>query len=69
MNRLYEYMNRRLAATSCSFHRYCYESINWDSYMLGLVGPCGVGKMTLILICMFTLLALLFLASRKVKLT
>lgn len=49
MNRLYEYMNRQLAVTPCSFHRYCYENINWDNHMLGLVGPRGVGKTTLFL--------------------
>ena len=49
MDQLYEYMLRRLAQTPDSFHRYIYDSINWDNRMLGLVGPRGVGKTTLFL--------------------
>ena len=49
MDQLYEYMLRRLAQTPDSFHRYVYDSINWDNRMLGLVGPRGVGKTTLFL--------------------
>lgn len=49
MHRLYEYMHYQLAATSCTFHRYCYDCINWNNHMLGLVGPRGVGKTTLFL--------------------
>ena len=43
MDQLYEYMLRQLAQIPDSFHRYIYDSINWDNRMLGLVGPCGVG--------------------------
>lgn len=49
MDKLYEYMRRQLAGTPQSFHRYLYASINWESRMLGLVGPRGVGKTTLFL--------------------
>ena len=49
MDQLYEYMLRQLAQTPDSFHRYIYDSINWDNRMLGLVGPRGVGKTTLFL--------------------
>lgn len=49
MDRLYEYMQRQLEATQTGFHRYLYESINWDNRMLGLMGPRGVGKTTLFL--------------------
>lgn len=49
-NALYEYMHRQLEMTRSSFHRYVYDSIEWDkNRMLGLVGPRGVGKTTLFL--------------------
>ena len=31
------------------FHRYMFERINWNNRMVGLVGPRGVGKTTLML--------------------
>ncbi|WP_321971523.1 ATP-binding protein [Paratractidigestivibacter sp.] len=31
------------------FHRYLYDQIKWDNRMLGIVGPRGVGKTTLML--------------------
>ena len=49
MNQLYEYMARQLEGVTSSFRRYVYDSIDWDSHMLGLVGPRGVGKTTLFL--------------------
>lgn len=49
MDRLYDYMQRQLAYTPHTFHRYLYSSINWENRMLGLVGPRGVGKTTLFL--------------------
>ncbi len=49
MDRLYEDMHRRLADTSCEFVRYLYPQIKWDNRMLGIVGPRGVGKTTLML--------------------
>lgn len=49
MDQLYEHMQRLLAFTTSTFHRYPYERIPWDSRMLGLVGPRGVGKTTLFL--------------------
>lgn len=32
-----------------SFHRYMFDRINWNNRMIGLVGPRGVGKTTLML--------------------
>lgn len=49
MDRLYEYFNKLLNSTSTDFIRYKYGEINWNSHMLGLVGPRGVGKTTLFL--------------------
>ncbi len=49
METLYEYMHNQLANMEFDFRRYQYERINWDSRMLALVGPRGVGKTTLFL--------------------
>ena len=35
--------------TDTRFHRYMYDRINWNSRMIGLTGPRGVGKTTLVL--------------------
>ena len=49
MDKLYEYMRKRLDETESVFFRYIYDDIHWDNRMLGLVGPRGVGKTTLFL--------------------
>lgn len=49
MDRLYESFSKLLKGTSTDFIRYMYEEINWESHMLGLVGPRGVGKTTMFL--------------------
>lgn len=49
MDRLYENFNKLLKMTSMDFVRYKYSEINWNSHMLGLVGPRGVGKTTMFL--------------------
>ncbi len=49
MYRLYEHMDRLLAATDTAFLRYLYSRIEWNDRMVGLVGPRGVGKTTLFL--------------------
>lgn len=49
MDRLQEYFNKLLRETTIDFHRYMFDKINWDSRMIGLTGPRGVGKTTLIL--------------------
>ncbi len=38
-----------LRATPADFHRYMYHRIHWDNRLIGLVGPRGVGKTTLLL--------------------
>lgn len=49
MDRLQEYFSKLLRETTTGFHRYMYDHINWDNRMIGLTGPRGVGKTTLIL--------------------
>lgn len=46
---LYAYMNEMLRQTPVSFHRYMYNRINWDDRLVGITGPRGIGKSTLVL--------------------
>lgn len=46
---LYAYMEEMLRRIPTSFYRYMYGKIDWSSRMIGLVGPRGVGKSTMIL--------------------
>lgn len=47
--KLYSYMRELLGRTPMDFVRYKYGEINWDSRMVGVLGPRGVGKSTMIL--------------------
>ena len=38
-----------LGETPTEFHRYMYDRVNWENRMLGIVGPRGVGKTTMML--------------------
>ena len=49
MQRLFEYSNKLINEADTSFLRYMYNEINWQSRMIGLIGPRGVGKTTLVL--------------------
>ena len=49
MERLFEYSNKLINETETGFLRYMYDEINWKSRMIGLIGPRGVGKTTLVL--------------------
>lgn len=49
MNQLQDRYRKLLLETDTKFHRYIYDKINWNSRMIGLTGPRGVGKTTLIL--------------------
>lgn len=49
MDKLQQHFNRLLQETRSSFHRYMYRRINWNNRMIGLTGPRGVGKTTLVL--------------------
>lgn len=49
MDKLQERYSKLLQEITLDFHRYMYDRINWQSRMIGLTGPRGVGKTTLIL--------------------
>ena len=49
MEKLFEYSNRLINETDTKFIRYMHHEINWNSRMIGLIGPRGVGKTTLVL--------------------
>jgi predicted AAA+ superfamily ATPase len=49
MDRLFQHFNQLIAQVDTSFIRYAYHSINWQNRLLGLIGPRGVGKTTLVL--------------------
>lgn len=49
MNQLQDRYKKLLLETDTRFHRYMYDRINWSSRMVGLTGPSGVGKTTLVL--------------------
>ena len=46
LNRIYK---KLLQETTSSFHRYLYDKINWDNRIIGICGPRGVGKTTMML--------------------
>jgi uncharacterized protein len=49
METLFQYSNQLIAQVDSAFTRYVYARINWNNRLLGLIGPRGVGKTTLIL--------------------
>lgn len=49
METLFQYSNQLIAKVDTAFMRYVYPSINWSNRLVGLIGPRGVGKTTLIL--------------------
>jgi uncharacterized protein len=49
MEKLFEHFFKLLKETDTRFFRYIYAEINWESRMIGLTGPRGVGKTTLVL--------------------
>ena len=46
---LIEYMEGRIKRTPLYFERYMYPLINWNAQMIGLTGPRGIGKSTMML--------------------
>ena len=49
MEQLFEYFTRKLKETPTDLIRYKYSEIDWSGHALGLVGPRGVGKSTMLL--------------------
>src|SRR5665648_884705 len=49
MDKLLEQFQKLLREIDTSFIRYIYAEMNWKSRMIGLTGPRGVGKTTLVL--------------------
>lgn len=45
---LITYMREEIRRTPMNFHRYMYDRILWDDRMIGIVGPRGVGKSTIV---------------------
>lgn len=45
---LFTYMQEELRRTPVAFRRYAYDHILWEDRMIGLVGPRGVGKSTMV---------------------
>lgn len=49
MDTLFQFSSGRIKEVPVDFIRYAYSTTKWDGRMLGLVGPRGVGKTTLLL--------------------
>ena len=49
MEILLEQSERLVAATSTEYKRYLYNSVKWDSRLIGIKGARGTGKTTLLL--------------------
>lgn len=49
MEQLFIFSGKRIKETSLDFFRYKYADIKWQGRMLGIVGPRGVGKTTMML--------------------
>lgn len=49
MEKLYEQFHKLLKGIDTVFFRYMFSEINWSNRMIGLTGPRGVGKTTLVL--------------------
>lgn len=49
MEQLFQYSNQLVSRVDTGFKRYVYSDINWQNRLIGLIGPRGVGKTTLVL--------------------
>lgn len=49
MERLQATFSKLLRETTSTFHRYMYDRIDWNARIVGLLGPRGVGKTTMVL--------------------
>ncbi len=48
METLYQKFETLLQNTTTDFKRYLYQNVSWESRMIGITGPRGVGKTTMI---------------------
>ena len=49
MEKLQVTFDKLLRETTSTFHRYMYDRIEWKERIVGLLGPRGVGKTTMVL--------------------
>lgn len=49
MEALFEYSNKLIDDTKTEFVRYMFHRINWQNRLVGLTGPRGIGKTTMVL--------------------
>ena len=49
MEKLLEYYNKLIRNQTFDFQRYMHSKIDWSNRMIGLIGPRGIGKTTLLL--------------------
>ena len=49
MERLQATFDKLLRETTSTFHRYMYDRIDWNARIVGLLGPRGIGKTTMVL--------------------
>jgi len=49
MERLQALFDKLLRETTSTFHRYMYNRVDWNARIVGLLGPRGVGKTTMVL--------------------
>lgn len=49
MKTLYQKFETLLQNTPTDFKRYLYDKVSWNSRMVGIIGPRGVGKTTMVL--------------------
>ena len=45
---LTEFMKEQLNLVSTDFKRYMYDKLPWEARLVGLMGPRGVGKSTMV---------------------
>lgn len=49
METLFERSNKLIKQVNTGFYRYMYNEVNWENRLIGLTGPRGVGKTTMLL--------------------
>lgn len=49
METLFERSNKLIKQANTGFYRYMYDEVNWENRLIGLTGPRGVGKTTMLL--------------------